>query len=272
MAGRFYPASKQEIITQLEDIYRKEKPLIDAGLAEKKILGSIVPHAGYMFSGYQAVHFFEIIKQSKQQFDTFIIVNPNHTGYGAKIALDDNDFWETPFGKVEIDTDFSNLLGFPKSPDAHKFEHSGEVMLPMLQFFLDYTYKIVPVTLSHQSYDNAKKLASRLFEVNKILKKEICVIASSDFSHFVKPETGRELDAFVVREIMGLNAKGVEKEVRSKDISVCGFGPIMTLIEYSKLLAEKPKVKLLKRGHSGEVSPSDSVVDYISMLFYNEDG
>jgi hypothetical protein len=44
----------------------------------------------------------------------------------------------------------------------------------------------------------------------------------------------------------------------------------MTLIEYSKLVAKNPKAEILKIGHSGEVIPSDEVVDYVSMLFYDE--
>jgi hypothetical protein len=54
--------------------------------------------------------------------------------------------------------------------------------------------------------------------------------------------------------------------VRNKHITVCGYGSIMTLIEYAKLEAEKPKAKILKIGNSGEVIPSDEVVDYVSVL------
>ena len=75
------------------------------------------------------------------------------------------------------------------------------------------------------------------------------------------------MDEHVLRNIILLDSSQIEKEVVSKNISVCGYGPIMTLIEYSKLIAKKPKVDLLKMGHSGEVIPSSEVVDYISILF-----
>ncbi len=67
------------------------------------------------------------------------------------------------------------------------------------------------------------------------------MIASSDFSHFVHPDKGKELDKYVIDEILNLNSKGVFKEVREKNISVCGYGPIMTLIEYSKLVSNDPQ-------------------------------
>lgn len=269
VAGRFYPGSEKEIRQQLSEILQKEKASIDISLAEKNILGAVLPHAGYMFSAYQAIHFFEILKNSKQQFDTFIIVNPNHTGYGPETALDDNDAWESPMGKVEIDKEFYDLLNYPKSAEAHKFEHSGEVMLPLLQYFIDYPFTIVPITLSRQNPENAGELAKSIVKANKIVNKKICLIASSDFSHFVEPDEGKKLDKFVINEILNLNSGGVYKEVRDKNISICGYGPIMTLIEYTKLICELPKNKILKIGHSGEIIPSNEVVDYVSILFFD---
>ena len=152
VAGRFYPGSKKEISLQLSQILKQENANIDRSLSKTKIIGGIVPHAGYMYSGYQAMHFFEIVTSSANQYDTFFIINPNHTGYGAEISLDENDYWETPFGKIEIDKDFYDFLDFSESPEAHKFEHSGEVMLPMLQYSLIYPFKIVPVTISKLSF------------------------------------------------------------------------------------------------------------------------
>lgn len=270
VAGRFYPVSKEEIAVQLDQILEKEKPSIDLSLSQKKIIGAVVPHAGYMYSAYQALHFFEILKHSQQQFDTFFIINPNHTGFGTEIALDENDCWETPFGKVDIDKDYYDFLDFSESEDAHRLEHSGEVMLPLLQYSLDYPFSIVPITMSNQNPANARFIAQNIKKANDRLKKKICIIASSDFSHFVNPDKGKELDNFVIEEILQLNPQGVYKQVQDKDISVCGFGPIMTLMEYAKLIATDPQIQTLKIGHSGEVIPSNEVVDYVSMLFYEK--
>lgn len=268
VAGQFYPKTPDAISSLLEEILQKESPMIDLSLTGYDIIGAVVPHAGYMFSAYQAMHFFEILKNSNQRFDTFIIINPNHTGYGPEIGLDENDFWETPFGRVEVDKDFYDLLDFDQSSEAHKFEHSGEVMLPMLQYSLEYTFKIVPVTLSGQNRKNAEFIADSIIRANHILKKKICIIASSDFSHFINPDEGRELDALVIDRIENLDPEGVIDKVRSKNISVCGYGPIMSLMYYAMKTGVKPKVRVMKKGHSGEVMPSLEVVDYVSILFY----
>ena len=75
------------------------------------------------------------------------------------------------------------------------------------------------------------------------------------------------MDEYVLRNILLLDSPAIEKVILEKKISVCGYGPIMTLIEYSKLITTKPKVDILKMGHSGEIIPSREVVDYASILF-----
>jgi hypothetical protein len=267
VAGKFFPADKNSLVEQIESVRTKEISNINLDLKNNKIIGGVVPHAGYMFSAYQAIHFFEIVKQSNKKYDTIVIVNPNHTGLGHKISFDSNDSWETPLGQVSLDTEFGKSLGIEISDIEQKHEHSGEVMVPFLQYFLDYKFKIAPISLSDQTYKNAKFLAEKIFESSNKLNREILIIASSDFSHFLSPEKGQEMDAFVLENIITFDSSAIEKIVRKKNISVCGFGPIMTLIEYSKLVSQKPKADILKIGHSGEIIPSNEVVDYISILF-----
>lgn len=268
VAGRFYPGNASDLDEQLNTIRKKELPNIDTTMSKKNIIGGIVPHAGYMYSAYQAMHFFEVLKKSQEVFETFFIINPNHTGYGPEIALEENDYWSTPYGNIEIDTDFQNLLDFEKSEEAHKFEHSGEVLLPLLQYSLDYDFKIVPITMYRQTPQNAARLAEAIVGANSQLEKKICVIASSDFSHFVDPEVGLKLDRYVIDQILKFNTQGVFDEVRERQISVCGYGPIMTLMEYASMICDEPAAQVLKVGHSGEIHQSQEVVDYVSMLFY----
>ena len=269
VSGKFYPSTKDEIVKLIDDIVDKEKSKINYKLGRHNIIGGVVPHAGYMFSAYEAVHFFEIISYTKKKFDTIIIINPDHYGYGPNIALDANDKWETPLGIVEIDKDYYPLLGFPESRIAHQYEHSAEVMVPLLQIFLKNNYKILPISITKQNLNVAKEVANSIYKANKVLNKKILVIASSDFSHYIDPKEGEHLDDIVIDHIKTLNSQGVINSVRMKNISVCGYGPIMALIELSKLINKHTKVEVLRRGHSGDVIPSSEVVDYVSILFYH---
>jgi len=269
VAGRFYPLQQQKLTTTLDEIYLKEKEHINLSFSKKKILGAVIPHAGYMFSAYQAIHFFEILKNCTEKIDTFVIINPNHTGYGEKIALEGHHFWQTPYGNVEQDMDFIRELGFTISDIAHRNEHSGEVMLPLLQHFLNYEFKVVMITFSQQNAENARLIAKKIRETSHKLNRKIKLIASSDFTHFKDPETSRELDNLVLKEIENQNIEAIEKTVRHNGLSICGFGPIMCLMAYAELFGDY-HTQILARGHSGEIIPSDEVVNYITILAYQD--
>ncbi len=268
VAGSFYPGTKKEIDNLLDRIFSFEKRNIRTDLSAMDLIGAIVPHAGYIFSAYEAVHVFEILSKSPVKYDTFFIINPNHTGYGREIEVDSNENWQTPLGSVEIDTDFVDNLDLPVSNTAQASEHSAEVMLPFLQKWLSYPFKIVPICILRQNPLTSKEIAEKIFKANQLLKKKIFIIASSDFSHYVDPQKGKEKDTLVLNEIEKLDSGHLYDTVIRNRISVCGYGPIMTLIEYARLVSRKPETKILARGNSGKTMPSSSVVDYVSVLFY----
>ena len=266
-AGRFYPESKKELKELIKHILDNEMPNIDTSLSIKQLCGAIVPHAGYIYSGYQAVHAFQVIKHSAIHYETFIIINPNHTGAAiGNYNLSTATKWETPLGKVDVDTQFSDELDIEYHNAAHNIEHSGEVIVPFLQYFIDYPFKILPITMNRQNYKTAFELAQKILKATQKTGRKVFVIASTDFSHFETPNRGYELDQLVIDQILKMNSKTIEEKVNDHNISMCGFGPVMTLIELSKLCSQNAQMHILKRGHSGTVYPSEKVVNYISMI------
>jgi AmmeMemoRadiSam system protein B len=268
VAGAFYPGTGNEINNLVGQILEAESGKIDYSYARKEIIGCVVPHAGYIYSGYEAMHFFEIIRRSSREYDTFIILNPNHTGYGEYIEVDSHDSWDTPLGNVPVDVDFARQLDLPMSDRAQLQEHAAEVMLPLLQQSLPRKFSIVPISMLRQNPITAMEVAEKIRDANKLIKRELMIIASSDFSHFESPVDGKMKDDLVLEQIEKQDTEKLYDTVVQHRISVCGYGPIMTLIEYSKLVAEKPSSAILARGHSGKTRPSSSVVDYITILFY----
>ncbi len=266
VAGSFYPADKGELIAMIREMDLQQP------YAPKKqstvIIGGIVPHAGYIYSGRIALPFFRQLAASQQRFETIIILHPNHYGAGPYIALDIHEAWETPIGITSVDLEISNALGFKLSLDAHRYEHSGEVMLPFLQYFLPYAFKIVPVALSRLDLSLGLWVADKINEVTKKQRQSTLVIASSDFSHFVSAESGMDTDNKAIRHIYNLDAEAFYKTVSDLHLSICGYAPIMTLIEYAKMYGKKTEIGLLARGHSGQVNFDDKVVHYLCMLLY----
>ncbi len=268
VAGAFYPKEANAIRKLLSKVATAEDNKINKKIYPKKVIGGIVPHAGYNYSANEAVHFFHYIKNHIEPFDTFIIINPCHKGVKEEISLDMNDAWNTPMGDVSLDVELMDFMNIPRSFDAQKEEHSAEVILPYLQFFLDYKFKIVPISMRKQSYRRARELAEIIFKANQVMKRKLAIIASTDFSHYEKPEVGFYYDNLVINRILDNSIHGLYDTIHENNISVCGYGSIMTLMFYSRMVDPNYNVDILARGNSSKYSNDELVVDYVSALFY----
>ncbi len=122
--------------------------------------------------------------------------------------------------------------------------------------------------MGDQGYDQAKTVAKKIHDARSQTNREIVVLASCDFSHFLPPELGKKNDQFVLDEILARNPMGVETAVNKHRVSVCGYGPIMALMNYAAMIDPDYLIRILARGNSGDVIPSPEVVDYVSMLMY----
>jgi AmmeMemoRadiSam system protein B len=265
VAGMFYPDQPKRLRELISKLLSSEKNKIKTELATQEIIGGVVPHAGYIYSGYEAVHFFELVRLSGKEFDTIIIVNPDHQGYSPEFATSPHDYWETPLGSVQIDRELADI--FPQSELAHSREHSAEVMLPFIQIFFNQKIKILPISIGSSTPETAKKLANKIFDAISQTNRKALIIASSDFSHYVDPLEGISQDDIALDRIFAKDSIGLYQMVKKYGITVCGYGPIMTLIEYSLLCSKSPKIAIAARGNSGKNSPSKSVVDYITIVF-----
>lgn len=266
VSGYFYPDSKEEINDLMKKLVKEE------GLNNKtfngKIIGAVVPHAGYIYSAPEALHFFEGLKNYEDEFDTIIILNPNHNGVGKDISLSSYAYWDSPYGKVEIDREFQEGLPFYEDDSAHNREHSGEVIVPLIKYALDYNVKIVPISIKNQSLKNAKLIAENILKRAEELGREILIIASSDFCHYEEAKSGRKRDDLALEAIKNLDADLLQERVEENSLTICGYGPIMAVIEYANFWGDA-KVEVLRRGNSGEITGDNkSVVNYNSILFY----
>ncbi len=266
--GRFYPSTKNRIFDQIMEIEqsgRYPEPEVSPG----KVYGAVLPHAGHLYSGYQTIPFFQLIRRHRIFPDTFVIVHPNHSGFGKPLAIDEATLWSNSIGEVPVDRELADAMDLPFDLKAHAREHSAEVIIPFMQYFLaDHAFSIVPVCMMDQSFKNAALVAERIKRGVAKTGRKIMLIASCDFSHFLPPAKGAALDQTVLDNILDRNASGVEQAVIKNRISVCGYGPIMSLMEYARSREKKYKIEILARGHSGEVVSSQEVVDYISIMAY----
>lgn len=265
--GRFYPTTRERMFDQIRQIERQERyhPVLTAD----HLIGAVLPHAGHVYSGYQTIPFFHLLLRKPELPDTLVIVHPNHTGRGLPLAIDKNDSWSNAAGSVPLDVEFAGATGLPFDAAAHKREHSAEVLIPYLQYFLKgHSFSIVPICMGNQDAGTASRVAAGIHAAMSATGRNILVLASTDFSHFLPPEQGRLQDQHVVDAILQRDIQGIEAAVRMYRVSMCGYGPVMALLGYAAATNPDYRVSMLARGHSGEVSPSPEVVDYISFVVH----
>jgi len=263
VAGLFYPSEKEELIKEIEEKFSNKKFGPKKFEAMENVIGVIVPHAGYVYSGYVAAHAYSKLKNQNK---TFVIIGPNHTGLGAFVAVSSEDYWETPLGKVKVDLDFAKSLvknsKYAKFDNlAHSQEHSIEVQLPFLQYLFGNNFSIVPICVLDQEKDVAEDLAKSLLAV----KKEFILIASSDFTHYEPKDSAEKKDSLLIKSIESLDLEDFYYTLRYHDITACGYGAIATLMSLTKILGGK--IILLKHMTSGDITKDyGSVVGYASLI------
>ena len=99
---------------------------------------------------------------------------------------------------------------------ANKYEHSAEVMVPLLKYFLDYDIKLAPIVIKNQTLKNSMQVAASIRRAAKALGRRVILIASSDFSHYVEPLYGARVDSEAVEKIFEI--KGRDKTNKSEQL------------------------------------------------------
>ena len=269
VAGMFYPNEKNKLVKLIEDCFvhilgpEKNFQKNDG----KKIFGVICPHAGFVYSGPIACHSFNSI--SSESPELFIIIGPNHWGIGRSVATMKNCQWETPLGKVEVDSESAEEIcqiseNIESDYFSHTREHSLEVQIPFLQkIFTD--FKILPISLVNQSKKIAKDVGLSIAKIAK--KKNVMIIGSSDFTHYEPNEFAYEQDLALIEPILEMNVDKFYDVLEKRKITACGYGAIASTIIACKELGAK-KGELLKYATSGDVTgDKSSVVGYGSIVF-----
>ena len=132
--------------------------------------------------------------------------------------------------------------------------------------------KFIPIAIKNNDYLSLTKLADAISQ----LDKEVCIIASSDFTHYgpnygftpfvhaIKDNIDR-LDGKALDLIKNFDSKELFKY--SKKTTICGIAPITTTIEATKKLGAT-KARKLSYYTSGDITKDyKNAVGYASLIF-----
>ena len=271
VAGYFYPENKNELKSLIQSVY--ESDLGAFGKIDQdfptRVNGVVCPHAGIIFSGAVASWAYGVLSRV-DPIDTFIIIGPNHRGLGRRASLSSATAWITPLGKVEVDREVVDFL-ISSSPlfsiddRAHQFEHSCEIHIPFLQYFIPFPFQVCPISLLDQSPEAALQIGQVINDLSK--KKKIVIIASTDFTHYEADAVAREKDLLCIDNIIRLDGDSFTQCIHRHQISICGPGGVGALIEFQRR-QRAPKGTLLCYATSGDINGQyDQVVGYAAIAF-----
>jgi MEMO1 family protein len=251
VAGLFYPRDPVRLQTEVTELLSEVAPPLN--VIPKAL---IAPHAGYIYSGRVAGAAFAKLRANAPAITRVVLIGPAHYVYLGGIATPMVDAFDTPMGRVLVDTETCSQIGgfeFVTRTDApHEPEHALEVELPFLQSVLP-SFQLVPLVVGEAAPQQVAQLLRQLWD-----GPETLIVVSSDLSHYHK--TAQRMDLSTAEAI----EKGEWTSLSSS--RACGW------VAVAGLLIETRRRGLggyrLALCNSGEAAGSrDRVVGYGAWMF-----
>lgn len=279
VAGAFYPLQADACRQQVEHYLSQAQPQQISG----PILGGIVPHAGWVYSGATAARVYAFaVNQGLPE--TVVLLGAVHQWGVAVPTIYPAGSWRTPLGDVNIDDELGTALreasgGLVGSGEkAHRQEHSIEVQVPFIQHLMPQA-SILPIAVP--SEENALDLGNYLQTAIHYLQRKVLVIASSDLTHYGPSygftPAGIGLKGFEWARSNDAHLLQLAGEMRAADLlafaesqrSACGAGAIAALITYMQAMGAH-RGQLLHYTTSYDVLPTgrpSDMVGYGAMVY-----
>jgi len=255
----FYPKHCNEI----ENFINYFNEILDKNIDEenKKRLfkvppkALIVPHAGWVYSGFTANFAYRMTQNFSDK--RVILIGPDHkVGFkGASICLDTK--YASPCKTLNIDIEYSKMLqnkfNLSYLNNAHN-EHSTEVQVPFIAHYIK-NVELVEIVYSDYLAEDLSKIIDFLLEDEKNL-----IIISTDLSHYYDKQTAMALDYNCIQAVYDLDTSKLEK------CEACGKIGIKAMI----MSADKKDMTSLIVDYrtSADASNDESqVVGYMSAIF-----
>lgn len=260
-AGRFYPAERLELQELLNRLAQKARQTFSSPPNHQNLRALVLPHAGYIYSGWTAAHSAPLL--AGHGFQKVLLIGPDHRIGFTGAAVSDATHWETPLGKTRLHADAGRLRQhalFRAIADADRVEHSLEVLLPYLQHYLPRPFDLVPVVVGQSNPANL------LSPIESLIDARTLVVVSSDLSHFLSATAARKKDQRTLAAIMNLDAGALG----AMDNAACGLRPLQLLIQLAHRFGWKPA--LLHYCTSADTAGEPGrVVGYAALAFFGDE-
>jgi len=275
-AGSWYPGRDDECRRAIEAFGGLA---VSCGGKDEVLVGGIVPHAGWLYSGRIACNVIKCLA-ARNGADTCLIFG-RHLHPSAKNFIMKEGRWATPLGEIDIDRDVAEKLvaEFPfQIETAARYEEDNtiELQLPFIRFYFP-AIKIVPMGLP--PVPASLKVAQRAGEISAGLGRKTIVLGSTDLTHygynyaFSPKGTGPEAVQWVKKEndkrivdlMVRMDGEGVISDAAMNQNACCA-GAAASAIAAAKALGARSADALIY-STSYDVRPDSSFVGYVGIVF-----
>lgn len=275
-SGSWYPdraeECEREILSFLED-QNITSP------SSENLIGGIVPHAGWYFSGSIACNAISFLKG--ERIPDVIVIFGMHLGEHHPRYIMKEGAWETPFGDIQIADQLTAELiekfSFKvETTEDYIQDNTIELQLPFIKYFFE-NVKIVPMGMPPT--EDSLKVGEAVAEIAADLGIQIKVLGSTDLTHygynygFVTQGTGPEAvdwvrntnDRKVIDAMLAMDPERVINQAKAYQNACCA-GAASTAIACAKHLGAN-RAESIAYATSYDKSPGDSFVGYVGIVF-----
>ncbi len=257
--GTFYPNECRDIETMMAQWNRQLRDHVkDPDILMQVPRAVIVPHAGYIYSGFTANIAYRLLHNTHAK--RVIVIGPSHyVGIEGMSAIE-ADAFETPCGMLHYDREYVRQLkeqfAMTYVPIAHEKEHSTETQMPFIQHYMPQS-SVVELIYGHEAYrDVAEVCMAVLQDPDNVL------VISTDLSHFYTQSEAHTLDTICLEAIVNRDNSAIDRGCEA-----CGMIGVKALLDVAN--KRRFHVKLLDYRTSADASGDLSrVVGYVSAAFF----
>ena len=266
----WYPGSAGGCRAEIEPYVAGVAPLPPGA----RVLGGIVPHAGWYFSGKAAARVFYLTAKVTQP--QVVVVFGGHLGGNSPPLLVPDEAWETPLGNLPLATEFYEPLRKRLTVlEEYPGDNTIEVQLPLVKYFFP-NAKVLALRSPHSL--KAVELGEAVVAVAQELKVSLLAFGSTDLTHYGPnygwAPKGRGPEAVKwVKEVndkrfidaaLKLDSRGM-LQAAQEDQSACSAGGAVAAVAAAKKLGAR-KAILHDYYTSYDVMPNDSFVGYAGIV------
>lgn len=259
VAGSFYPADANEIIEMIDQYNMILQSHPDTLQHFDTLFGNavIVPHAGWIYSGFTANIAFRTLARSNPK--TIIVIGPSHRVGFEGISIADNKYYQTPLGNLTINQnlvkDLQHRFSIPYFSQAHH-EHSTEVQMPFIKHYLP-DAQVIELVYAYATPSLIEPIITYALTLH-----DIAVVISTDLSHYHSLKDAQRLDAICLEAVHNENTA-----ILDQGCEACGMIGVKAMLQVAKQKGLQSTI-LDYRTSADASGDTSRVVGYMSALFH----